>query len=51
MDVSQMKNITHELLRRGYTRNEIEKIWGGNIMRVLRENEKIAQKTSEETGT
>lgn len=51
MDVSQMKNITHELLRRGYTRNEIEKIWGGNIMRVLRENEKLAQETSEEAGT
>ncbi len=51
MDVSQMKNITHELLRRGYTRNEIEKIWGSNIMRVLRENEKLAQETSEEAGT
>lgn len=43
-DVSQMKNITYELLRRGYTRAEIEKIWGGNIMRVLRENEKLAKK-------
>ncbi len=48
MDVSQMKNITLELLRRGYSRAEIEKIWGGNIMRVLRENEKLAVKTSEQ---
>ena len=47
-DVSQMKNITLELLRRGYSRAEIEKIWGGNIMRVLRENEKLAVKTSEQ---
>ncbi|MDZ7737746.1 MAG: dipeptidase [Bacteroidales bacterium] len=42
-DVSQMKNITIELLRRGYSRIEIEKIWGGNIMRVLGENEKLAE--------
>ncbi|MBN1387705.1 MAG: dipeptidase [Bacteroidales bacterium] len=47
MDVSQMKNITIELLRRGYSRAEIEKIWGGNVMRVLRENEKLAVKASE----
>ncbi|MEE4213950.1 MAG: dipeptidase [Bacteroidales bacterium] len=45
MDVSQMKNITHELIRRGYSRSEIEKIWSGNIMRVLRENEKLAEET------
>ncbi|MGM0668054.1 MAG: dipeptidase, partial [Bacteroidota bacterium] len=43
MDVSQMKNITRELIRRGYSRSEIEKIWSGNIMRVLRENEKLAE--------
>lgn len=42
MDASQMKNITHELLRRGYSKKEIEKIWGANIMRVLNENEKNA---------
>ncbi|MEA1887902.1 MAG: dipeptidase [Bacteroidota bacterium] len=42
MDVSQMKNITHELLRRGYSKKEIKKIWGANIMRVLHENEEDA---------
>ncbi len=36
-DVSMMKNITRELIRRGYSRDEIAKIWGGNIMRVMRE--------------
>ncbi len=41
-DVSQMKNITIELLRRGYSRKDIEKIWGGNIMRVLTRVEKMA---------
>ncbi len=39
-DASEMKNITIELLRRGYRKPDIEKIWGGNIMRVLREVEK-----------
>lgn len=35
--VAEMKNITIELLQRGYTRSDIEKIWSGNIMRVLKE--------------
>ncbi len=42
--VAEMKNITIELLRRGYTKAEIEKIWGGNIMHVFREVERIAEK-------
>jgi len=42
-DVSQFPNITMELLRRGYTEKEIRKIWGGNLLRVLREVEKVAQ--------
>jgi len=38
--VADMKNITVELLRRGYSKGDIAKIWGGNVMRVLREVEK-----------
>ena len=38
-DVSQMGNITLELVRRGYSSKEIKKIWGGNLTRVLREVE------------
>ncbi len=38
-DVSQMGNITEELVRRGYTPREIRKIWGGNITRVFRQVE------------
>jgi len=34
-DVSEMPNITRELLKRGYTEEEIRKIWGGNLMRVF----------------
>jgi membrane dipeptidase len=41
-NVSEMKNITIELLRRGYSKQDIEKIWGGNIMRVFREVEKLS---------
>ena len=41
-DVSQMGNITLELVRRGYSPREIRKIWGGNLTRVLREVEKAA---------
>jgi membrane dipeptidase len=37
--VAEMKNITIELLKRGYSKPDIAKIWGGNIMRVLSEVE------------
>lgn len=43
-DVSQMGNITQELVKRGYTEEQIDKIWGGNFMRVFRAVEKIAKK-------
>ncbi|MBT4410922.1 MAG: membrane dipeptidase [Bacteroidetes bacterium] len=41
-DVSEMPNITIELVKRGYSKKEISKIWGGNVMRVLTEVEKVA---------
>ncbi|MDL2223888.1 membrane dipeptidase [Bacteroidales bacterium OttesenSCG-928-M06] len=33
--VSGMPKITMELIRRGYSEEEIAKIWGGNLMRVM----------------
>ena len=39
---ADMKNITMELLRRGYSKKDITKIWGGNVMRVLKEVESLA---------
>jgi len=36
-DVSELPNLTLELVRRGYTEEEIRKIWGGNLMRVFSE--------------
>ncbi len=35
MDVSQMPNITIELVKRGYSDEDIKKIWGGNFIRVF----------------
>ena len=43
-DVSQMPNITREMIKRGYTEEEILKVWGGNFFRVFREVEKLAKK-------
>ncbi|HNQ81896.1 MAG: dipeptidase [Acidobacteriota bacterium] len=34
-DVSRMYRVTMELLRRGYSEDQIAKIWGGNAFRVL----------------
>ena len=42
-DVSEMGNITLELVKRGYSEEDIRKIWGGNFMRVFREVEKVAR--------
>ena len=42
--IGKMPNITKELARRGYQQEEIEKILGGNLLRVLKENERLAQK-------
>ncbi|MCU0339136.1 MAG: dipeptidase [Spirosomaceae bacterium] len=38
-DVSQIENITFELLKMGYSEETLAKIWGGNILRVLRATE------------
>ncbi len=47
--VAEMKNITIELLRRGYTSSDIKKIWGGNFMRVFRKVEEIAENAAPST--
>ncbi len=41
-DVSQFPNITYELLKRGYSEDDIRKIWGGNLFRVFKEVEMVA---------
>lgn len=42
-DVSQMENVTLELVKRGYSEEAIRKIWGGNFMRVFREVQRLAR--------
>ena len=36
-------NVTLELVRRGYTKKQIAKIWSGNLLRVLDEVQKVAK--------
>ena len=41
-DASETANVTLELVRRGYTEEDIVKLWGGNLLRVWREVEAFA---------
>ena len=43
-DSSEALNVTVELVRRGYTEDQIRKIWGGNLIRAWREVEAAAAK-------
>jgi len=38
-DISQLPNLTRELLRRGYSENDVAKVLGGNMLRVLEANQ------------
>ena len=42
-DVADYPKITAELLKRGYSTKEVDKIWGGNFLRVFRAVEKIGK--------
>lgn len=48
-DVSQLPSITEELVRRGYSEKEIQKIWGENIMRVFKEVIDVSEKLQSDT--
>ena len=41
-DASETMNVTSALRERGYSESEIEKLWGGNLLRVLDEVQEIA---------
>lgn len=41
-DASETLNVTLELVKRGYTEEEISKIWSGNLLRVLDEVQEIS---------
>lgn len=39
-----------ELLRRGWTDEDVKKLAGGNVLRVFRETEKVARRLQKERG-
>ena len=41
-NASETFNVTSELVRRGYTEEEIELMWSGNLLRVLDDVQRIA---------
>jgi membrane dipeptidase len=43
-DASETFNVTLELVKRGYTEEQIAKIWSGNLLRVMGEVQKRASK-------
>ena len=42
-DASETFNVTLELVKRGYSEEEIAKIWGGNLLRVLENVQAVAK--------
>jgi membrane dipeptidase len=44
-DASETFNVTLELVRRGYTEEQIEKLWSGNLLRVMEQVQRIAEQS------
>ncbi|WP_420851558.1 dipeptidase [Psychroserpens algicola] len=44
-DASETFNVTLELVKRGYTEDQIEQLWSGNLLRVLDEVQAVATKS------
>lgn len=47
-DASETFNVTLELVKRGYTEAEISLIWGGNLLRVLDDVQKVAKEIQDQ---
>ncbi|WP_190808659.1 dipeptidase [Flagellimonas sp. S3867] len=45
-DASETLNVTQELVKRGYSEEDIAKLWGENLLRVLDEVQRIAATTN-----
>lgn len=50
-DASETLNVTIELVRRGYTEEQIRQLWSGNTLRILREAEQVAAGMSAAAGS
>jgi len=46
-DASETLNVTAELVKRGYSEEDIEKLWGANLLRVLDEVQAVAKEIQE----
>ena len=42
-DASETFNVTLELVRRGYSEEQIEKLWSGNLLRVMDDVQRVAR--------
>lgn len=49
-DATRLPYITYELMRRGYSDDEVRKVLGGNTLRVLAEAEAVARRLGHEVG-
>jgi microsomal dipeptidase-like Zn-dependent dipeptidase len=47
-DASEALNVTIELVRRGYAKRDIAKLWSGNLLRVLDEVQRVAGRLQRE---
>jgi membrane dipeptidase len=43
MNAAQAPHLTAELAKRGYDRESLQKIWGGNFLRLLRQAEAVRE--------
>lgn len=43
-NASETTNVTKELVQRGYSDSDIEKLWGGNLLRVMEKVEEVARR-------
>ncbi len=48
-DASETFNVTLELVRRGYSKKQIKKLWGENLLRVLDDVQAVAKRIQAET--
>lgn len=50
-DVTAIPRITERLLAEGYSAADVDKIWGGNVIRLLREAERVRESWDRESRT
>ena len=50
-DVTAIPRITERLLAEGYSAADVDKIWGGNVIRLLREAERVRESWDREART